>query len=99
MAMTKKSDTSRYHGNASDYLTYQKFLARTEFLTKYNPFHCKKITATIGGPIIPKHEAVFFFFGIEPLRASNAVTSNITFNDPAFAAWSATAFPNSLGTH
>jgi hypothetical protein len=98
MTMTTKSGTNRYHGNASDYFTYQKFLARTEFTQKYNPFHSNNISATIGGPIIPRHEAGFFFFAIEPFRASNAVTSNITFNDPAFAAWAASAFPNTVGT-
>jgi hypothetical protein len=98
MTMTTKSGTNRYHGNASDYFTYQKFLARTEFTQKYNPFHSNNISATIGGPIIPRHEAGFFFFAIEPYRASNAVSSNITFNDPAFAAWAASAFPNTVGT-
>jgi hypothetical protein len=98
MTMTTKSGTSRYHGNVSDYYTYQKFLARTEFTQKYNPFHSNNFSGTIGGPIIPGHEAGFFFFAVEPYRASNAVTSNITFNDPAFAAWAATAFPNTLGT-
>jgi hypothetical protein len=98
MTMTTKSGTNRYHGNASDYFTYQKFLARTEFTQKYNPFHSNNISATIGGPIIPRHEAGFFFFAIEPYRASNAVSSNITFNDPAFAAWAAGAFPNTVGT-
>ncbi len=98
MTMTTKSGTSRYHGNVSDYFTYQKFLAATEFTHKYNPFHSNNISATVGGPIIPRHDAGFFFFGIEPLRASNAITSNITFNDPAFAAWSSTAFPNTVGT-
>src|SRR5205085_9001898 len=39
MTMTTKSGTNRYHGNVSDYYTYQKFLARTEFTQKYNPFH------------------------------------------------------------
>jgi Carboxypeptidase regulatory-like domain len=98
MTMTTKSGTSRYHGIASDYFTYQKFLAATEFTHKYNPFHSNNISAAIGGPIVPRHEAGFFFFAIEPLRASNAVTSNITFNDPAFAAWAKTAFPNTIGT-
>jgi hypothetical protein len=32
MTMTTKSGTSNYHGTASDYFTYQKFLARTEFV-------------------------------------------------------------------
>ena len=99
MTMTTKSGTSRYHGNVSDYFTYQKFLARTHFsgLT-YKPFHSNNISATIGGPIIPGHEAGFFFFAIEPYRASNATGGSINFNDPAFAAWAATAFPNTIGT-
>ena len=60
MTMTTKSGTSHYHGNASDYFTYQKFLAATEFTHKYNPFHSNNISASIGGPIIPHHEAGFF---------------------------------------
>ena len=99
MTMTTKSGTSHYHGNASDYFTYQKFLARTHFsgLT-YKPFHSNNISATIGGPIIPGHEAGFFFFAAEPYRASNATGGSINFNDPAFAAWAAGAFPNTIGT-
>ncbi|GAC1415861.1 MAG: hypothetical protein NVSMB62_04540 [Acidobacteriaceae bacterium] len=98
MTMTTKSGTSKYHGTASDYFTYQKFLAATEFTHKYNPFHSNNISGAIGGPIIPGHDAGFFFFAIEPLRASNAISSNITFNDPGFAAWAKTAFPNTIGT-
>lgn len=98
MTMTTKSGASKYHGTASDYFTYQKFLSATEFTHKYNPFHSNNISAAIGGPIIPGHDAGFFFFAIEPLRASNAISSNITFNDPGFAAWAASAFPNTIGT-
>lgn len=90
MTMTTKSGGSSYHGNASDYFTYQKFLALREGTTKYNPFHSNNISATIGGPIIPRHDG-FFFFAIEPLRASAAVTSTgITFEDPAFTAFAKT---------
>jgi len=53
MTMTTKSGTSQYHGNASDYFTYQKWLARTEFTQNYPPFHSNNISATIGGPIFP----------------------------------------------
>jgi hypothetical protein len=97
MTMTTKSGTNTYHGTASDYFTYQKLLSATEFTHKYNPFHSNNISAAVGGPLIPRHEAGFFFFAIEPLRQSNAVTSSITFNDPAFATWAATAFPNAIG--
>ncbi len=98
MTMTTKSGGNSYHGNISDYFTYQKFAALREGTTKYNPFHSNNISATVGGPIIPHHDG-FFFFAIEPLRASNAqVTTGITFEDPAFTAFAKTAFPNSIGT-
>ena len=98
MTMTTKSGTSAYHGNASDYFTYQKWLARTEFTQNYAPFHSNNISATIGGPIVPRKNWGFFFFAIEPLRASAANTSNITFEDPQFTAFAQTAFPGTVGT-
>ncbi len=98
MTMTTKSGTDHYHGNASDYFQYQKFFAGTEFNHTYLPFHSDNISATIGGPIVPRHHAGFFFFSIEPLRASNAATSSITFEDPAFTAFATSAFPSSIGT-
>lgn len=98
MTMTTKSGGNRYHGNASDYFNYQGFFAGTEFTRKYTPFHSNNISATIGGPIVPQHNGGFFFFAIEPLRSSTAVSSNITFEDPAFTAFAKATFPNSLGT-
>ncbi len=97
MTMTTKSGTSSYHGNVSDYFTYQGLFAGTEFTHKYAPFHSNNISATLGGPIIP-HRNGFFFFSIEPLRASTAVTSNITFEDPAFTQFAAATFPGTVGT-
>ncbi|HLH36929.1 MAG TPA: carboxypeptidase-like regulatory domain-containing protein [Alloacidobacterium sp.] len=98
MTMTTKSGSNTYHGNASDYFTYQGWFAGTEFSKKYAPFHSNNISATIGGPIIPHKNAGFFFFAIEPLRASAAVSSSRTFEDPAFTAFAQSAFPNSIGT-
>jgi hypothetical protein len=98
MMMTTKSGTNQYHGNASDYFSYQGLLSRTEFTTKYAPFHANNISGTIGGPIIPRHDIGFFFFAIEPLRSSNAVTTNVSFEDPLFTAFAQKTFPNSLGT-
>lgn len=97
MTMTTKAGGSSYHGNASDYYTYQKFFAGTEFTHKYSPFHSNNISATIGGPIIPHHSG-FFFFAIEPLRSASAVGGNITFEDPAFTAFAKQNFPNTIGT-
>ena len=97
MTMTTKSGGNSYHGNASDYFTYQKLITATHFSKNDKPFHSNNISATIGGPIIPHHDG-FFFFGIEPLRASNATGSSVTFEDPAFTAFAAHNFPNSIGT-
>lgn len=66
LTMTTKSGTNGYHGIASDYFTYQKFLSATEFTHKYNPFHSNNISAAVGGPLVPHHEVGFFFFAIEP---------------------------------
>jgi hypothetical protein len=98
MTMTTKSGTNQYHGNASDYFTSQNWLARTEFTQKYAPFHSNNISATIGGPIVPRKNWGFFFFAIEPLRASAANTSNVTFEDPQFTAFAQATFPTTIGT-
>jgi hypothetical protein len=98
MTMTTKSGTNQYHGNASDYFTYQGLLARSEFTQTYAPFHSNNISATIGGPMVPRHNIGFFFFAIEPLRASAATPTNVSFEDPQFTAWAQSAFPNTLGT-
>jgi len=98
MAMTTKSGTDGFHGTASDYFTNQKLFAGTEFVHNYSPYHSNNISATIGGPIIPHHE-FFFFFSIEPLRASTSTgNSTTTFEDPQFVSWAKQNFPNTLGT-
>ncbi|HEX3877423.1 MAG TPA: TonB-dependent receptor [Bryobacteraceae bacterium] len=98
MAMTTKSGTNGLHGTASDYFTNQKLFAATEFVHKYSPYHSNNISATIGGPIIPHHQ-FFFFFAIEPFRASTSTgNSTQTYEDPQFTAWAKANFPNTLGT-
>ena len=98
MAMTTKSGTDGFHGTASDYFTNQKLWAGTEFVHNYSPYHSNNVSATIGGPIIPHHQ-FFFFFSIEPLRASTSTgNSTQTFEDPQFVNWAKQNFPNTLGT-
>ena len=98
MTMTTKSGTDGFHGTASDYFTNQKLWAGTEFVHNYSPYHSNNVSATIGGPIIPHHQ-FFFFFAIEPLRASTSTgNSTQTYEDPQFAAWARQNFPNTLGT-
>lgn len=98
MAMTTKSGSDHFHGNISDYYNDQHLWAGTEFTHKYAPFHSNNFSGTIGGPIIPKHQA-FFFFSIEPLRASTSTgNSSTTFEDPQFAQWASANYPNTVGT-
>jgi hypothetical protein len=98
MTMTTKSGGNGYHGNASDYFTYQGFSAKTDFQQSVPKYHINNISATIGGPIVPKHNVGFFFFAIEPLRSANAVGAQVTFEDPAFTAFAKQNFPNTVGT-
>jgi len=98
MAMTTKSGTDRFHGTVSDYFTNQSLFAGTEFLHHYSPYHSNNMSATIGGPILPHHQ-FFFFFAIEPLRASTSTGNSVqTYEDPAFTAFAKQTFPNTLGT-
>ncbi|HTS31008.1 MAG TPA: TonB-dependent receptor [Bryobacteraceae bacterium] len=98
MSMTTKSGTDGLHGTASDYFTNQKLFAGTEFLHKYSPYHSNNISATIGGPILPHHQ-FFFFFAIEPLRASTSTGNSVQiYEDPQFTAFAKANFPNTLGT-
>lgn len=100
MVMTTKSGSSHFHGSASDYFTYQNWWALTEFAEprKYAPFHSNNFSGAIGGPILPKHQ-FFFFFAVEPMRATvtNAAQSQ-TFEDAQFTAWAQQNFPSTLGT-
>jgi hypothetical protein len=100
-AMTTKSGSDQFHGLVSDYFNYQAMYARyslTGSTARYNPFHSNNISAVIGGPIIPHHQ-FFFFFGIEPLRASASTGNSVlTFPDPAFASWAQTNYPDTFGT-
>jgi len=100
MAMTTKSGGDRYHGSASDYFNNQALWTHSEFNggTKFAPFHSNNMSGTIGGPIVPHHQA-FFFFAIEPLRESSSTgNASVSFEDPQFTAWAKTNFPNTLGT-
>ncbi len=92
MSMTTKSGTDGFHGTASEYFTNQKLFAGTEFLHNYSPYHSNNMSATIGGPIIPHHQ-FFFFFAIEPLRASTSTGNSVqTYEDPAFTAFAKRTF-------
>jgi hypothetical protein len=96
--LTSKYGTDQFHGNVSDYYTYQGLWAGTEFLHSYAPFHSNNFSGSIGGPVIPHHQ-FFFFFAIEPLRSSaSSGTSSQTFEDAAFTSFAQQNFPNTVGT-
>ncbi|MGA8027082.1 MAG: TonB-dependent receptor [Bryobacteraceae bacterium] len=98
MVMTTKSGSDAFHGNASDYFTYQGLWAGTEFVHNYSPFHSNNLSGTIGGPISRSRHA-YFFFSIEPLRSSSSTGNGIvTYEDPQFVDWAQQNFPNTLGT-
>jgi hypothetical protein len=95
--MTTKSGADQFHGLVSDYFTYQGFYAGTDFTHTYQPFHANNMSANVSGPIIP-HKQLFFFFGVEPLRSSQAAVTAVTYEDPQFVSFAQQKFPNTLGT-
>jgi hypothetical protein len=98
MTMTTKSGTEQYHGNAEDFFTNQVLTAGTEFTHHYQPFHSNNISASVGGPIIPKKKWGYFFFEIEPQLASNAIAYSTSFEDPAFVNFAKANYPDTVGT-
>ncbi len=98
--ITSKGGTNRYHFLASEYYTANWLTARTEFqpkeTTKFPPFHSNNISTTLSGPVPFVHQ-MYFFTGWEPLLALTQTTSSTTYEDPAFTAWAAQNWPNSLG--
>jgi Carboxypeptidase regulatory-like domain/TonB dependent receptor-like, beta-barrel len=96
--MTTKSGTKQYHGNLSDYYTYQDLWAGTEFVHHYAPFHINDASGAIGGPIPIGHD--FFFFASDELLRTLTATGNqsITYEAPQFVDFAKQNFPNTLGT-
>src|SRR5215475_8865345 len=94
---TTLSGTDTYHGSAADYFTYQKMFARQHFSGDYQPFHSNNMSFAIGGPIIPHHQA-FFYFAVEPLRSSVGASGSRTFVAQEFIDWSNQHHPASLRT-
>lgn len=97
VAITTKSGTNDFHGSAAWFYTDQHLWARSQFTSKYEPFHKHDISGGVGGPILKNR--TFFFASIEPLRSS--VSSSLgthTFETPEFVTWAKGVFPNSLGT-
>ena len=93
MVMTSKSGSDQFHGSASDYFTYQGMWAGTEFVHNYAPFHANNLSGTIGGPVSRSQHA-YFFFAIEPLRASSATGNGVvTYEDPQFVNWAKQTSP------
>lgn len=97
VAITTKSGTNDFHGSGAWFYTDQHLWARSEFTSKYEPFHKHDISGGVGGPILQNR--TFFFASIEPLRSSISSSTQIhTFETPEFVNWAKGVFPNTLGT-
>jgi len=97
VAITTKSGANDFHGSAAWFYTDRNLWARSEFTSKYEPFHKHDIAGGVGGPILKNR--TFFFAAIEPLRSSfSGSTALRTFEAPEFVNWAKGVFPNSLGT-
>jgi len=99
MAITTKPGGDRYHGSASDYFNNQSLWTSSDFAKQsdFAKYHSNNLSGTVGGPIIPHHQA-FFFASIEPLRSVQAASGSVSYEDPAVVAWAKSAFPNTVGT-
>lgn len=96
--LSTKPGTDKFHGRLSDYYTSQRLSAGTEFVKNLKPYHSNDLSASIGGPLIPHHQA-FFYFTYKTLRSNTTTgTSSTTYEDPAFVAFAKAAYPTSLGT-
>ena len=96
-SMTTKSGSNQIHGLLSDYFTSQQLWARTEFTTKYQPFHDDNFGAAIGGPIRKDH--TFFFASVEPLRSLASTSGSSTYEAPQFVQWAQANLPTAIGTN
>ncbi len=98
---TTRSGTDQFHGAAADWFNYQGMYANQHFVTSkdnpYKPFHSNNMDFSIGGPIFPHHNS-FFYFAVEPLRASASSGGFVTFADPQFISFAQTNYPNTVGT-
>jgi len=99
---TTRSGTDKFHGSAADWFNYQGMYANQHFVSSkenpYKKFHSNNFDFAIGGPIIPHHNS-FFYFAVEPLRASQSAGGSVTFAAPEFINWAQTNHPTSVGTH
>src|SRR5262252_7423020 len=99
---TTRSGTDQFHGSAADWFNYQAMYANQHFVSSkenpYKKFHTNNFDFAIGGPIIPHHNS-FFYFAVEPMRASQSAGGSVTFAAPEFINWAQTNHPTSVGTH
>jgi hypothetical protein len=68
MIVQMKSGTNQYHGDAYEFLRNNAFDSRYFFSSTVPKLDYNDWGFTIGGPIIPKHNKLFFFWGEEWFR-------------------------------
>ena len=95
--LSTKAGGDKFHGRISDFYNSEKLTAGTEFVHHLAPFHGNDFSASIGGPLIPRRQA-FFFFAYQTLRSTQSSTGTTTYEDPAFTTFARTSYANSSGT-
>lgn len=97
--MSTKPGTEKFHGRVSDYYTSQRLSAGTEFVKTLKPYHSNDVSVSVGGPLIPHHQA-FFYFAYQTLRSTTTTgASSTTYEDPAFVTFAKSAYPGTFGTN
>jgi hypothetical protein len=97
MVMTTKAGGDKFHGSANELYNTEQMWGINHYQNVLPKFHSDNMSATIGGPIVPHHQA-FFFFAIEPLRSAKGTSGVITVEDPAFTSYAESNFASTIGT-
>jgi len=74
MVVNMKSGTSQYHGTVYEFLRNDALDARNFFAATVPKLNVNDFGFSIGGPVIPKHNKLFFFWSEEWQREVNGNT-------------------------
>jgi hypothetical protein len=77
-----KSGTSTYHGSVYENLRNNDFDAKNFFSSTVSPLHYNNFGFTLGGPVIPRKNKVFFFYSSDWQRLAQTSTNVATVPTP-----------------
>jgi len=66
--VTLKSGTDHYHGSLYEYNRNTAYNAKNFFATEPTPINLNDFGGTLGGPLIPHHNKLFFFYSQEIVK-------------------------------